>query len=188
MDILLNPAKTNCIVFPACPNSLPGLPLHFMNTEIVFVPSCTFFGISVSSHDISGRNIPQSIQKLYRRSNDVMSDFKSLSRNVKSQLFSTFCLDAYGYGLFNNSVKLYYTAWRKVIRKAWWLQTTQPTSGGAVTADSSCCANCIEPPHPQQWGPDLPFFGHAARADSLDGWRFCSQKRVMSRPIQVRQL
>ena len=25
-----------------------------------------------------------------------MSDFKSLSHNVKSQLFSTFCLDAYG--------------------------------------------------------------------------------------------
>ena len=39
-----------------------------------------------------------------------------------------------------------------------WLQTTQPTSGGAVTADSSCCANCVEPPRPQQWGPDLPFF------------------------------
>ena len=65
------------------------------------------------------------------------------------------------------------------------LQTTQPTSGGAVTADSSCCANCVEPPRPQQWGPDLPFFGHA---DPLDGWRCCSQKRVMSRPIQVRQL
>ena len=31
-----------------------------------------------------------------------------------------------------------------------WLQTTQPTSGGAVTADSSCCANCVEPPRPQQ--------------------------------------
>ena len=56
-----------------------------------------------------------------------------------------------------------------------WLQTTQPTSGGAVTADSSCCAN-------------LPFFGHAGHADPLDGWRCCSQKRVMSRPIQVRQL
>ena len=62
MDILFNPAKTNCIFFPAYPNSLPGLPLHFMNTEIVFVPSCTFFGISVSSHDISGRNIPESIK------------------------------------------------------------------------------------------------------------------------------
>ena len=84
MDILFNPAKTNCIFFPAYPTSLPGLPLHFMNTDIVFVSSCTFLGISVSSHDISDRNIPQSVQKLYRRSNEVMSDFKSLSRNVKS--------------------------------------------------------------------------------------------------------
>ena len=56
-----------------------------------------------------------------------MSDFKSLSRNVKSQLFSTFCLDAYGSQLWlflNNSVKLYYTAWRNVIRKAWCLPFT----------------------------------------------------------------
>ena len=68
------------------------------------------------------------------------------------------------------------------------LQTTQPTSGGAVTVVSSCCANCVEPPRPQQWGPDLPFFGHAGHAVPLDGWRCCSQKRVMSRPIQVRQL
>ena len=67
------------------------------------------------------------------------------------------------------------------------LQTTQPTSGGAVTADKNCCANCVEPSRPQQWGPDLPFFGHAGHADPLDGWRCCSQKRVMSRPIQVRQ-
>ena len=67
-----------------------------MNTDIVFVPYCTFLDISVSSHDISDRNIPQSGQKLYRRSNEVMSDFKYLSCNVKSQLFSTFCLDAYG--------------------------------------------------------------------------------------------
>ena len=38
----------------------------------------------------------------------------------------------------------------------------------------------------QQWGSD--FFGHAGHADPLDGWRCCSQKWVMSRPIQVRQL
>ena len=53
------------------------------------------------------------------------------------------------------------------------LQTTQPTSGGAVTVVSSCCANCVEPPRPQQWGPDLPFFGYAGHADRLDGWRCC---------------
>ena len=78
---------------------------------------------------------------------------------------------------------------KKQMKETPWLQTTQPTSGGAVTVVSSCCANCVEPPpRPQQWGPDLPFFGHAGHADPLDGWRCCSQKRVMSRPIQVRQL
>ena len=51
-----------------------------------------------------------------------------------------------------------------------WLQTTQPTSGGAVTVVSSFCANCVEPPRPQQWLPDLPFFGHAGHAAPLDGW------------------
>ena len=74
------------------------------------------------------------------------------------------------------------------LKRAVRLQTTQPTSGGAVTADSSCCATCVEPPRPHQWGPDLLLFGHVGHADPLDGWRCCSQKRVMSRPIQVRQL
>ena len=49
------------------------------------------------------------------------------------------------------------------------LQTTQPTSGGAVTADRSCCANCVQPSRPQQWGPDLPFFW-ACRPCGPTGW------------------
>ena len=65
MDILFNPAKTNYIYSPAHPNSLPGIPLHFMNTDIVFVPYCTFFGVSISSHDIYDRNIPPSVQNFY---------------------------------------------------------------------------------------------------------------------------
>ena len=49
------------------------------------------------------------------------------------------------------------------------LQTTQPTSGGA---DPSCCANCVEPSRPQQWGSDLSFFGHAGirQAHYTDTW------------------
>ena len=49
------------------------------------------------------------------------------------------------------------------------LQTTEPTSGGAVTAVTNCSANCDEPARPQQWRPDLPFFGHASHADPF-GW------------------
>ena len=58
-----------------------------------------------------------------------------------------------------------------------WLQTTQPTSGGAVTEDSSCCAKLCRTSH--------RFFAPTGHADTLDGWRCCSQKRVMSRPFPV---
>ena len=40
-------------------------------------------------------------------------------------------------------------------------------------------------PAPSNGGLIYHFFGHAG---PLDDWRCCSQKRVMSRPIQVRQL
>ena len=43
-------------------------------------------------------------------------------------------------------------------------------------------------PAPSIGGPIYRFFGHAGHADPLDSWRCCSQKRVMSKPIQVRQL
>ena len=39
------------------------------------------------------------------------------------------------------------------------LQSTQPTSGGAVTVVTKCCANCVKPSLLQQWGPDLPILG-----------------------------
>ena len=53
------------------------------------------------------------------------------------------------------------------------LQTIQPTSGGSVTASP-----------PPAMDPIYRFL-NAGHADPLDGWRCCSQKRVMSRPIQV---
>ena len=43
---------------------------------------------------------------------------------------------------------------------AYRLQMTHPTRGGAVTAVLNCCANCVEPSHPQL--PDLPFMGTLA--------------------------
>ena len=49
------------------------------------------------------------------------------------------------------------------------LQTTQPTSGGAVTAKSSCCANCVKPPRPQQWGARFTVFW-ACRPCGPAGW------------------
>ena len=78
--------------------------------------------------------------------------------------------------LFADDTKLYNCVERQEDR-----HTLAPND----TADSSCCANCVEPPLPPAMGAQFTIFGHA---DPLDGWRCCSQKRVMSRPIQVRQL
>ena len=73
----------------------------------------------------------------------------------------------------------------QMIRWMCGLQTTQPTSGGAVTVNSSYCVNCVEPPRPQQWRPDLPFFGHAGHADPLDGWRCCSQTTTLNKKVWI---
>ena len=51
-----------------------------------------------------------------------------------------------------------------------WFQTTQPTSGRAVTAVTNCCANCVESSRPQHWGSDLPFYFGASRPWGPAGW------------------
>ena len=85
MNIFLNPANPiYCIFLSPHPKSLTELPLHFLNTGIVFVPTCTYSGISFFSHDNSDRNIPQYIQHWYCRSEEAMSDFKSPSRDYNS--------------------------------------------------------------------------------------------------------
>ena len=48
------------------------------------------------------------------------------------------------------------------------LQTTQPTSGEAVTANSSCCANCVEPLPPAMGARFTVFW--ACRPCGPAGW------------------
>ena len=48
------------------------------------------------------------------------------------------------------------------------------------------CKLCRTFPPPAKWAR-FTVFGQASHADPLDGWRSSSQKRVMSRLIQVRQ-
>ena len=45
------------------------------------------------------------------------------------------------------------------ILKLNWDDEAHKVSGGAVTAVTNCCSNCVEPCRPHQWGPDLPFLG-----------------------------
>ena len=68
------------------------------------------------------------------------------------------------------------------------LQTTQPISGGAVTADSSCCTNCVEPPRPSNGCPIYIFLGMPATRTRWMTGAAAHKSGWMLRPIQVRQL
>jgi len=126
-DILFNPSKTTCMYFSPYPSSLPGKMLSFMNADVSYVSNCTFLGMSISDNDVTDRYIQKSAQRFYRKANEVLSDFKSLTRDTKSKLLSSYCLDAYGSQLwpfFDKSVCQFFTAWRKTIRKLWCLPHT----------------------------------------------------------------
>ena len=62
------------------------------------------------------------------KSNEVLSDFKLLPCYIKSKLFTTFCIDAYGCQLLNlestKEIPHLYVAWRKAVRKLWRLPYT----------------------------------------------------------------
>ena len=59
---------------------------------------------------------------------------------------------------YNNNINIIYNDTDDVVT----LQTTQPTSGGAVTVVSSCCANCVNLPAPSIGGPIYRFLGMPA--------------------------
>ena len=72
------------------------------------------------------------------------------------------CVIGYGFNVNENKSKGF--------------QTTQHTSGGAVTTVTNYCANCVETSLPQLWGPITVFWrggGQVDHADLLDGWH-CS--------------
>ena len=95
-DIVFNPSKTTCIYFPCHQSSFLGKELSFMGTAIKFVSEITFLGISIKNNDVTDHNISKTSRKFYHKANQVMNDFKYLYRNIKSQLLSSYCLDAYG--------------------------------------------------------------------------------------------
>ena len=71
-----------------------------MNNRIECVNERVLLGIHISK-DFSDKNVFHTVNKLNRKCNELRYDFKLLPSDVKSQLFSSFCLDAYGSQLWN---------------------------------------------------------------------------------------
>ena len=54
----------------------------------------------------SDKNVFHTVHKLRRMGNELGYDFKLLPSDVNSQLFSSYCLDAYGSKLWNFDSKI----------------------------------------------------------------------------------
>ena len=120
-DILFNSLKTKCMFFNRSSLLLKPPPLYFLKTRIDFVKECVLLGILISS-DLSDKNVLHAVHKFNRKSNELRYDFKLLSCDVKSRLFTSYCLDAYGSQIWSfdsNTVQPFYVAWRKMVRLLW---------------------------------------------------------------------
>ena len=152
--ILFNPSKTKYMVFKQSLDIVHHVPLYFMNTCIELVHECDLLGISLSSDNIHilDNNITDAVSKFNRKSNELLSDFKIVSCSIKSTLFSTFCLDAYGSSLWcysSKSVESFYVAWRKVVRRIWRLPNKThcillPSINNTLPIDVTLEKRCIK--------------------------------------------
>ena len=75
-------------------------PVIFKNESIEFDKEYCLVGFKIST-DILNRNIDATIQTFYRKCNEVRFDFSMLSRDIKSKLIFTYCMDLYGSQLWN---------------------------------------------------------------------------------------
>ena len=79
-------------------------------------------------------------------------DFKLFPSKIKSRLFTTFCLDAYGCQLWyfdSKMVEPFYVAWRKMVRLIWQLPNTTHcnllhTINDSLPIDVSLEKRCIK--------------------------------------------
>ena len=120
-DILFNSLKTKYMFFSRNSLNFNSPPIYVMNNRIKCVNECVFLGIHISI-EFSDKIVFHTVHKFNRKCNELRYDFKLLP-----QLFSSFCLDAYGSQLWNFDLKMvepYYVSWRKMVRLLWNLPRT----------------------------------------------------------------
>ena len=71
-------------------------PLYFKDSPINCVHECDLLGITLSRNRTTDNVIEKAVMKFNIKSNEVFSGLKLLPCFIKSKLFTTFCIDAYG--------------------------------------------------------------------------------------------
>ena len=116
-DINFNPHKSKMLIFNDIANNIPPLKLNEQN--IPTSRSEKHLGVSLGEN-ASDTRIEQAVKDLNCNTNMLLSEFNSTDINIKYKLFKSFGMNVYGSPLLDyegKSIELFYTAWRKAIRK-----------------------------------------------------------------------
>ena len=109
VGILFNPLKSQCLFLCKCKTLCSPYSLLFKGNYIEFVDFCKLLGV-IMSRNITDRHMYSAVHGFYRKRNDVLYDFASLTSHVKFSLFSTYCLwdysDQYDKHVMSLDVKL----------------------------------------------------------------------------------
>ena len=100
MPFSTNASKTKYMIFKRR-ETVNVAPLYFKGSPLNCVHECDSLAITLSSNITTDNVIEKAVMKFNIKSNEVFSDFKLLSCHIKSKLFTTFCIDAYGCLLWN---------------------------------------------------------------------------------------
>lgn len=117
--IAFNPNKSRLIVFNE--NNHVDMNLIFDGSVIPNVGKEKHLGNFIGP-DVGDDGIKISIGDFYRRVNVTFAQFSKVEPDVKYKLFKSLCMSLYGCQLWDYSsshVQLFYTAWRKCIRRMW---------------------------------------------------------------------
>ena len=96
-EMLYNYKKTVCMKFlPKLFNYLVNPVIYLDGRELRWVDECNYLGVIICGNKCDNADIYRQIRSTYTQGNTIISKFKKCSKNVKAELFKTFCCNLYG--------------------------------------------------------------------------------------------
>ena len=117
-DILFNPEKSNFMLFSANKSNCSET-INIFGKKLSSSDNCIHLG-NVIGKNCDIRRIDHAVKDFNKKSNVMLSNFKNVSNMNKYKMFCSVSMALYGSQLWDYSAKnvqLFYTAWRKMIRR-----------------------------------------------------------------------
>ena len=109
-EMLYNTTKTVCMKFlPTCFRDLADPLVYLYNNPLNWITEQKYLGAIIRSDKSDNSDILRQIRSTYTQGNTLVNSFRQCSKEVKCQLFKTFCYNLYNCHLWcTNTVSMMY--------------------------------------------------------------------------------